>query len=596
MPAIPHRTSAAKAWLRALALTAPIAGRPRRILPNVIDELAEARGEAPALLSDRERLTYRELAERSNRYARWALEQGLAKGETVCLLMPNRPEYMAVWLGVTRVGAVVSLLNTNLLGPSLAHCINIVAPRHIIVAAELVDRLATALPGPAGATRVWVHGAGPGSFARIDLDVERYAGEKLSAAELRPLSVEDRALLMYTSGTTGLPKAANISHFRLMQWSHWFAGLIDTGAGDRMYSPLPMYHSVGGVLATGAVLVGGGSVVIREGFAARQFWDDILRWDCTLFQYIGELCRYLLRADPLPHETEHRIRMCCGNGLRPEVWHDFKSRFRIPRILEFYAATEGNVSLFNVEGKPGAIGRVPPFLAHRFPATLVKFDVAKEAPVRDAGGWCIRCAANEAGEAIGRIDADASSIAGRFEGYTSRADSEKKILRNAFEPGDAWFRTGDLMRQDEEGYFYFVDRIGDTFRWKGENVATSEVSEAICAFHGVRDVNVYGVEVPGTEGRAGMAALVAEGDLDLAALRAHLIARLPGYARPLFLRLRSRMELTATFKYTKHEFVRQGYDPTATADVLYFDDPERQAFVRLDKALYERIQTGQFRL
>src|SRR3989475_3401094 len=239
---------------------------------------------------------------------------------------------------------------------SLAHCIKIVAPRHIIVAAEFIDRLATALPGPAGATQVGAHGAGPGSFPRIDVDIERYAGHKLGAAELRPLSVEDRALLMYTSGTTGLPKAANISHFRLMQWSHWFAGMMDTRPGDRMYSSLPMYHSVGGVLATGAVLVGGGSVVVREGFTARQFWDDILRWDCTLFQYIGELCRYLLRTDPLPHETQHRIRMCCGNGLRPDLWHGFKSRFRIPRILEFYAATEGNVSLFNIEGKPGAIG------------------------------------------------------------------------------------------------------------------------------------------------------------------------------------------------------------------------------------------------
>ena len=596
MPAIPPRTSAAKAWLRALELTAPIASHPRRILPSVIEELAEACGEAPALLSDGERLTYRALAGRSNRYARWALEQGLAKGETVCLLMPNRPEYMAIWLGVTRVGAVVSLLNTNLVGPSLAHCINIVAPRHIIVAAELIDRLATALPGPAGATQVWAHGAGPGPFPRIDVDIERYPDEKLSAAELRPPSVEDRALLMYTSGTTGLPKAANISHFRLMQWSHWFAGMMDSRPGDRMYSTLPMYHSVGGVLATGAVLVGGGSVVIREGFTARQFWDDIVRWDCTLFQYIGELCRYLLRTDPLPHEAAHRVRMCCGNGLGADVWREFKSRFRIPRILEFYAATEGNVSLFNVEGKPGAIGRVPSFLAHRFPARLVKFDVEKDAPVRDEQGWCVRCAANEIGEAIGRIHADASNVASRFDGYTSKEESEKKILRNAFEPGDAWFRTGDLMRQDEEGYFYFVDRIGDTFRWKGENVATSEVSEAICAFRGVRDANVYGVQIPGTEGRAGMAALAAEDDLDLAAFRTHLIARLPAYARPLFLRLRSSMELTATFKYTKHEFVRQGYDPAATTDVLYFNDPERQAFVRLDQALYHRIQAGQFRL
>jgi fatty-acyl-CoA synthase len=595
MPAIPPRTSPAKAWLRALELTTPIAKQPRRILASVIDELAETCGAAPALLSERERLTYRALAERSNRYARWALEQGIAKGETVCLFMPNRPEYMAIWLGVTRVGAVVSLLNTNLVGASLAHCIDMVAPRHIIVAAELIDRLTSALPAPS-ATQIWAHGAGQGPFPRIDVDIERYAGQKLSEAELRPPSVEDRALLMYTSGTTGLPKAANISHFRLMQWSHWFAGMMDTRSGDRMYSSLPMYHSVGGVLATGAVLVGGGSVVIREGFTARQFWDDIIRWDCTLFQYIGELCRYLLRTDPVPHETEHRIRMCCGNGLRADVWHDFKSRFRIPRILEFYAATEGNVSLFNIEGKPGAIGRIPPFLVHRFPATLVKFDVEKDAPVRDAQGLCIRCLPNEIGEAIGRIAGDPLNIGSRFDGYTSQEDSEKKLLRNAFEPGDAWFRTGDLMRKDAEGYFYFIDRIGDSFRWKGENVATSEVAEAICAFRGVREANVYGVAIPATDGRAGMAALVADDDLDLAALRTHLIDRLPVYARPLFLRLRSRMELTATLKYAKHEFVRQGYDPAATTDVIYFDDAERQAFVRLDQALHHRIQTGQLRL
>src|SRR3989449_5729082 len=288
--------------------------------------------------------------------------------------------------------------------------------------------------------------------------------------------------------------------------------------------------------------------------------------------------------------------MCCGNGLRPDVWDEFKRRFRIPQILEFYAATEGNVSMFNIEGKPGAIGRIPPFLAHRFPATLVKFDVERGEPVRTEQGLCIRCGPTEIGEAIGKILNNPSSVGSRFEGYTSPEASERKILRNVFEPGDAWFRTGDLMRKDEHGYFYFVDRIGDTFRWKGENVATSEVAEAICAFRGVTDANVYGVQIPGTEGRAGMAALVAEDELDLAAFRNHLIARLPGYARPLFLRLQSRMELTATFKYPKHEFVRQGYDPAATADALYFDDPERRAFVRLDQALYHRIQTGQFRL
>jgi fatty-acyl-CoA synthase len=572
------KASPAKAWVRALERTTPIPRQPERIFPNVIQELAAQFGDAPALLSDRECLTYRALAERSHRYARWALDQGLGKGETVALFMSNRPEYMAIWLGITQVGGVVALLNTNLTGASLAHCIDIVAPRHIIVAAELLDSLNTAKPH----ARIW-----------NDCEIEKYDGAILTGSERRPTTIEDRALFIYTSGTTGWPKAASVSHGRLMQWTHWFAGMMDTQPGDRIYNCLPMYHSVGGVQAPGAVLAGGGSVVIREKFSARHFWSDIVRWDCTLFQYIGELCRYLLHTEPSPHETAHRIRMACGNGLRADVWEDFKTRFEIPHIFEFYAATEGNVSLFNIEGEPGAIGRIPSYLGHRFRATLVQFDVERDQPARNADGFCIRCAPDEPGEAIGEIRKDASNFGGRFEGYSSPDASEKKILRDVFEPGDAWFRTGDLMRKDRQGFFSFVDRIGDTFRWKGENVSTSEVADAICEFPGIQQANVYGVTIPGADGRAGMASLVAPDDLDLDAFRAHLIHRLPDYARPVFLRIRTELEVTSTFKYTKTDLVRQGYDPAATASAVYFNHPGQQAFVRLDEALYDHIQTGQ---
>jgi fatty-acyl-CoA synthase len=591
----PDTPSSARRWSRALELTAPIARHPNRILPIVIEALAEQLGDAPALLSDGECLTYRALAQRSARYARWAIDQGLAKGDVVGLLMPNRPEYMAIWLGITRAGGVVALLNTNLAGPSLAHCVNTAVPRHLIVAAELIDRLTAVGQDLAGAPTIWVHGDGDDRFPRIDHAIERYAGNTLHDGAARSATIDDRALYIYTSGTTGLPKAAIVSHARVMQWSHWFAGLMDVRASDRLYNCLPMYHSVGGVLATGAVLAGGGSVVIRKTFSARQFWSDIVRWDCTLFQYIGELCRYLLQSPPHPHETDHRIRMCCGNGLRPDVWNGFKERFRIPHILEFYAATEGNVSLVNVEGRPGAIGRIPLFLAHRFPATLVKYDVGTDAPERDARGFCVRSAPNEVGEAIGRILKDRSNVGSRFEGYTNQDASEGKILRHVFEPEDAWFRTGDLMRRDEHGYFYFVDRIGDTFRWKGENVATSEVSEAICAFPGIKAANVYGVAIPGTDGRAGMATIVTGDGLDLAAFRSHLVDRLPDYARPVFLRVRDDLEITATFKHTKRALIRDGYDPTAIGDPIYFDDRERQTFVRLDKPLYDCIQSGLIR-
>lgn len=596
-PQIQANASASQAWFRALELTAPIPRNPARILPTVIAELAAQAGDQPALLSDYESFTYKELAARSNQYARWALKQGVAKGDVVCLLMPNRPEYIAVWLGVTSIGGVVSLLNSNLSGASLAHCINVVGPGHLIVADKLIDQLTIALPALTGSPAIWIHGSDHAGFKRIDHEIQRQSGEVLDESERRLITIEDRALYIYTSGTTGLPKAARVSHARVMQWSHWFAGMMGVQPDDRIYNCLPMYHSVGGVQAPGAALVAGASVVLREKFSASQFWSDITRWDCTIFQYIGELCRYLLHAKtPQPSELEHRLRMACGNGLAPEIWDAFQERFRIPHIFEFYAATEGGVSLFNVEGRRGAIGHIPGYLTHRFAPALVKFDVEKGEPVRDEQGFCVRCAVNEPGEAIGKVIDDPSAMGSRFEGYLDEQASEKRILRNVFRQGDAWVRTGDLMRKDEKGYFYFVDRIGDTFRWKGENVSTAEVSDAISAFPGVRHANVYGVPIPATEGRIGMASLVTEPEMDLQGLRNHLAGRLPAYARPAFLRIQKDIEVTGTFKYSKTELVRQGYDPAATSDTIYFDNPESQTFHQLDQELYERIQSGQIRL
>jgi fatty-acyl-CoA synthase len=591
----PGGTSPGKAWLRALELTASIPRNRDRILSTVIEERAAQLGDKTALVSDRECMTYAQLSQRINQYARWALAQGVAKGEVVGLLMTNRPEYLAIWLGISSVGGVVSLLNVNLAGSSLAHCINVVSPKHLIAASEFNGQLAAALPALSPAPMIWIHGNEPSSWPRLDLEIEALPGDPLSKDEKRPVTTADKALYIYTSGTTGLPKAANVSHARVMQWSHWFAGMMGAQASDRMYNCLPMYHSVGGVQAPGAILVAGGTVVLREKFSASQFWNDIVRWDCTVFQYIGELCRYLLHAPLSANETAHRIRMACGNGLAPEVWDGFKNRFSIPQIFEFYASTEGGVSLFNIQGKRGAIGHIPGYLTHRFSPALVVLDVETGQPVRDAHGFCIRCAPNETGEALGKTSDDPSNIGSRFEGYTNHEASERKMLRDVFEPGDVWIRTGDLMRKDEQGYFYFVDRIGDTFRWKGENVATCEVAEAICAFPGVKHANVYGVAVPATEGRAGMVTLVSEDELDLAEFRRHLMDRLPPYARPLFLRIRKHMDLTGTFKYSKTDLVRQGFDPAASDDAVYFNNLESGAFTSLDQRLYERIQMGAIR-
>jgi fatty-acyl-CoA synthase len=589
-------------------LTAPITRNRERTLPTLIEELASRLEDAPALLSDREQMTYRQLFHRANQYARWALAQGLAKGDVVGLLMTNRPEYIACWLGITSVGAVVALLNTNLTGASLAHCIQIASVSHLIVAAEFETALEGCLihldPKPV----VWLHGSpirsGGGdqastllsSLPRLDTELNQFPGVALSLAERRPPTIDDRALLIYTSGTTGLPKAANVSHARVLQWGLWFAGMMEAQPSDRMYNCLPMYHSVGGVLVPGATLAVGAALVIRERFSASQFWSDIQRWQCTGFQYIGELCRYLLLTPPHPGEATHDLRIACGNGLAAEVWEAFQSRFRIPQILEFYAATEGGVSLFNVQGKPGAIGHIPSYLAHRFAPALVRFDVEKGEPVRNEDGFCVKCAPHEAGEALGKLDNDPSAAGSRFEGYTNRQDSEKRILRDVFAPGDAWVRTGDLMRKDEKGFFYFVDRIGDTFRWKGENVATSEVAKEIAAFPGVSHVNVYGVTIPGAEGRAGMAALVTEEPLDLAAFRHHLVQRLPSYARPVFLRVLKEAAVTGTFKYSKTDLVREGFHPGLCADPVYFDHPGMQGFVPLDPDLFNQIQQGSIRL
>jgi fatty-acyl-CoA synthase len=581
--------SAAKAWQRALEMTAPIGRDPAHTLPLVIDAVADRFGSSPALLSEAESFSYRDLSELSKRYAGWALRHGVGKGDVVALMMPNSPQYLAIWLGIVRVGGVVALVNTNLVGPSWQHSIDTVAPKHVIVGAALLDAIAGTLPSQPDRLRIWAHGGDGYGLPRIE-DALGDGGE-LDDLSYVPPTLEDRALYIYTSGTTGLPKAAAVSHLRLLQWSHWFAGMMDVVPADRMYCCLPMYHSIGGVVATGAALVAGASVFIRERFSASRFWDDVVDRGCTLFEYIGELCRYLADAPPHPRERAHRLRLACGNGLRRDIWEAFQSRFAIPQILEFYAATEGSFSLYNAEGKPGAIGRIPSFLAHRFPVALVKFDVEAGAPVRGPDGFCIRCTPDEPGEAIGRIAAGA----GRFEGYTDLEASAKKVLRNVFADGDSWYRTGDLMRRDRAGYFYFVDRIGDTFRWKGENVSTGEVEDVIAACPGVAGTVVYGVAVPGTEGRAGMAAIVPGDGFDLARLRRHLTERLPDYARPVFLRLRDGIALTGTFKPQKQALAAEGYDPAAIADDLYVDDRAPGAYVKLDLALYARIQAGKVR-
>ncbi len=577
--------------MRALERTAAIDRNPRRTLPVVIEELGGRFESAPALVSPDASLSYRSLAQRANRYARWALAQGLQPGDVVCLLMENCPDYMAAWLGLTGAGITVALLNTHLTAEPLRHCIRIVAPSRLIAGSSFGERLLAGPAAIAAAVPCWILG-GTTPLPRLDEALADFSGEPLSHAERAPPSLADRALYIYTSGTTGLPKAAVVSHHRLMQWSHWFAGLMDITPADRLYDCLPMYHSVGGVVATGAALVGGGTVVVRERFSASRFWEDVRAERCTIFQYIGELCRYLVNGGGDADATGHTLRLACGNGLRADVWQAFQSRFGIAQILEYYAATEGTFSLYNCEGKIGSIGRIPPFLSHRYPVALVRCDQATGTPVRDDRGLCVPCQVGEAGEALGRIAAGAGSAGTPFEGYADREATGRKVLRDVLEPGDAWYRTGDLMSRDEQGFYYFVDRIGDTFRWKGENVSTTEVASVLAGCAGVSDVAVYGVTVPGTEGRAGMAALVVGPKFELTVLRRELVEKLPEYARPVFLRIVPALDVTGTFKLRKQELSEQGYDPGRTDDPLYFHAARRERYEPLDAPLHQRIVQG----
>ncbi|MGB5949193.1 MAG: long-chain-acyl-CoA synthetase [Parvibaculum sp.] len=585
-----------RAALRTLGRLSAIYKTPNRTFADTIEDLAKSKPKNVAIYFENRKITYRELDEAANRYARWAQAQGIGKGDVVALMMENRPEYLIAWIGIIKVGASAALINSNLVKGPLAHSLNISGAQHLVLGAELAEAYATATDGLERPLTVWATGGAVQGMQNLDAALAQQSGEPLPADTRKGLTLNDNALFIYTSGTTGNPKAARLPHARVLTMMTGFSAAANATEKDRMYIALPLYHSAGGVCAVGTTLTVGGSVIIRRKFSAREFFADCAKYEATLFQYIGELCRYLLNTEKQPRERKHKIRLAIGNGLRPEIWPAFQKRFRIPRVLEFYGATEGNVALMNYDGTVGSVGRIPGWAKKRFNVELVRFDLESETVVRGADGFCIKCAPGEAGEAIGKISDDPNTPTGRFDGYAKKEETEKKILRDVFEKGDAWFRTGDLLRQDKLGYFYFVDRIGDTFRWKGENVSTAEVTEAISVFPGIKEANVYGVQVPGTDGRAGMASIVADGSLDLDKLRGHIEKELPEYARPLFIRVSPEIEVTGTFKHRKVELVREGFDVKRVSDPIYFNSPVDRKFVPLDEALHDQICSGEFRL
>ncbi|MFT3996287.1 MAG: long-chain-acyl-CoA synthetase [Asticcacaulis sp.] len=553
-----------------------------------------------ALLFEDRTFTYAEMEAYANRVANWALSRGLKRGDTVALFLPNRLEYIPIWYGLSKIGVIGALINNALSGQGLAHCINISTASLTLVDPATLPAFDEIEATLVRKQDVWV----------LDLMAEQETSHHhdlskalKGASAVRPdrrlrqgMTAHEPALYIYTSGTTGLPKAAKITHARAQLYMKAFRGVSHMSHEDRLYNALPLYHSTGGLCGVGAALLNGGSMVIKRKFSTTAFWHDVRSLDCTHIVYIGELCRYLVNAPPAANpddETKHKLKVAFGNGMRPEVWEEFKARFRVPVIIEFYGSTEGNVSLFNFDGQAGAIGRAPSYLRNAFNIRLVKFDIEAETPERDARGLCIECKPGEVGEAIGAIGTDARHF---YTGYADKAASEKKVLHDVFKKGDAWFRSGDLMKMDRDGYIFFVDRIGDTFRFKGENVSTSEVAECCARAEGVDEAIVYGVPVPHYDGKAGMVSLIVGEGFDLDAFARHVTSHLPVFARPRFVRLLQHVETTGTFKYRKMDLVQDGFDPSKISDPLFVMKPDAADYVAMTPACMAEIESGKYRL
>jgi fatty-acyl-CoA synthase len=567
----------------------PLDADDKQIVPDDFEAIVDKYPNNVAFRFEGGITTYAEMDALANKVANWALGKGLVAGDAVALFMENRPEYVSFWYGLSKIGVVVGLINHNLTDKALAHCVNIADAKMIITGADQDENVRSAASLFDGDPKVWTFGGQEG---------EDLTGPLNGASDARPdrshrehLRGKDLCLYVYTSGTTGLPKAAKLTQTRTQGMMRSFIAPCNLTSRDRAYVTLPLYHGTGGICGVGMAMMVGASVVLRKKFSASGFWDDCADQGVTAIVYIGELCRYLMNSPEHPREREHKIRTGFGNGLRPDIWQGFLDRFNIPTLVEFYGSTEGNVSFANYDGKVGSVGRMPSYLKNTFAhLAFVKFDVVEEEPVRGEDGFCIRTDDDEPGEVLGRVGDDART---RFEGYNDEEATKKKLIRNVFEEGDMWFRTGDLMKKDALGYVYFVDRIGDTFRWKGENVSTNEVAEFVAQAPGISTANVYGVEVPGTDGRAGMAAITTKGDVDYDGLYDWLAERLPKYAIPLFIRVQKEAETTGTFKYRKVELVKEGFDPDQVGgEPIWYFDPDSKKYEPLTADAYATLKSG----
>jgi len=551
-------------------------------------------GQRSAIVFEGQEVNWSEFNALANRYAHYLKSQGVQRGDTVSVIMENRIEFLALLVGVNKIGVTAGLINTNLTGKPLVHCITVTHSKKCIFGSEVSGALNEVkdelgltegedyfeMPdGGLDATTNWAKNLAEGAAAASSENPE----------ETSLITLGEVALYIFTSGTTGLPKAAVLSNRRYLTSADMaaMAGFKCTEQ-DRMYICLPLYHGTGLMVGAGAAMVSGASMFIRRKFSASNFLPEVREHGCTLLVYIGELCRYLSNTEAQAGDDKNPLRSMMGNGMRPDVWLGFKKRFGITRVAEFYGASEGNVAFANLMNRDCTVGMTSAEVA------LVEYDVDNDEIVRDAAGRCVPVKAGEPGLLLGKITEDTV-----FEGYTDPEATEKKIVRSALETDDAWFNSGDLMRTVDVGFtlgyphYQFVDRVGDTFRWKSENVSTNEVGEIINGFYQIKFCNVYGVEIPGTDGRAGMAAVTLQdgvSELDVDAFSTFLRSELPAYAVPLFVRIQPDIDVTGTFKMVKGDLRKQAYDIRSFDDTVYALLPGSDRYAAFDLAMLEKIE------
>ncbi|XP_036910506.1 very long-chain acyl-CoA synthetase [Sturnira hondurensis] len=571
--------------------------RPVRTILQLFLEKVRQTPHKPFLIFRDETLTYEQVDRRSNQVARTLHDHlGLRQGDCVAIFMGNEPAYVCLWLGLLKVGCAMACLNCNIRGKSLFHCFQCSGAKVLLASPDLQAAVEEMLPSlqKDNVAVYYVSRASSTEGVCSLLDkVDEVSTEPIPESWRSKVTFSTPALYIYTSGTTGLPKAAVINHQRI--WHATFlCALSGVNKDDIIYTTLPLYHSAALLLGLQGCIVAGATLVLRNKFSASQFWDDCRKYHVTAIQYIGELLRYLCNSPQKPNDRDHKVRIAMGNGLRGDVWREFIKRFGDIYIFEFYAATEGNVTFINYTGKIGAVGRVNYLHRKVMRYDLIKYDVEKDEPVRDENGYCIKVPKGEVGLLVCRI----SQLA-PFSGYAgAKTQTEKKKLRDVFKKGDMYFNSGDLLIIDNENFIYFHDRVGDTFRWKGENVATTEVADILGLVDFVQEVNVYGVTVPGHEGRIGMASIKMKEDheFDGKKIFKHVADYLPTYARPRFLRIQDTIEVTVTFKHRKVNLMKEGFNPAVVKDALYFLDEKAEMYVPMTEDIYNAISAETLKL